>query len=428
MPFYRYRGKDPAGRLQEGTLEAADPNAAVAALRSKGWQVLGLDDAKKSASAPPISMPQAQPQPTVHKTRWGRDKDIHFMFTQVGGYLRAGVNPAQAFEQLGNSWGNTRYRDALLDVGRSAIEGRRISDVLERYPYLFPPHVVGIFRVGETSGQMPEACDRIAQQAFDSHRFRKVFWWLGITAIGLVFFFPLGLLMVRSMLDMWHSLEGNANQSGVLVLFRMIAQQLIWPMGPAVLATLVLYWLFKRWWLAMPARELRHKMVLKLPTIGRRAWAESLGLFSWALALLSRTGLSPMDCLLGATQAMPNLSLKAQMQEVGSKMTDKTKISEATAGLRLVPPEFVPMVSTGEMVGDISGQMAAVVQSTREEFEHHERFMRTRLGCWVVLLSAFGVLILMYLLYSVFYGQLFRDLDAEGMGLLNMAAATPPWR
>jgi len=404
MPYYRYQAKDNRGRVVEGTLEAPDPNQASQSVSGRGLRLIrltALGQPRKLSREVPRSAQTLQ----IHRTRYGTDKDRFFLFSQVWSYLKAGVNPAEAFARMGQNWRKAAFKESLAELGSGASEGRRISDVLASYPYLYPPHVVGIFRAGELAGVMPEACDVIARQAEESNRFRRSFWLLGILVGGMFITVPLTVLFLRGALESFKNLETEGSFMGLM---RMVAKQVLWPVGPFTVALLLLAYAIYRWWISMKGQHIRHRIVLRLPTIGNRTKAESVSLFTWALGRFTSAGLAPRTAFLAAAQAMPNLELRERMESAGQAMSDSAPISAVIQSLPFLPAEAAPMIATGEMTGDLPTQLAYLERSAYGEFENENDFAKKRVGCWAWLIYCLGFLIFVYLVYCIFYGNVFQ--------------------
>jgi general secretion pathway protein F len=252
---------------------------------------------------------------------------------------------------------------------------------------------------------MPEACEVIAIQAEQSHRFRRAFWLMSFLIGGMMATVPVALLFVRGAVEAFRNLDkGGDSLPGLL---REVARQFIWPVGPISLIAIIALFAFSRLWHSMRARDLRHKFVLRLPTIGKRARAESVRYFTWALGRLTRVGIAPKTALLAASEAMPNLELRSRIEASGLAMSDSERISSAVQMLNFLPPEAAPMLSTGEMTGDLPTQLGYLERAAHGDFENESDQAKRRIGCWVILIFALGMVFLAYLIYGVFYGSIF---------------------
>ncbi len=409
MPFFRYQAVDPSGAPREGTIQAKNAADASRLLRGKGFRpthLVGL-----GASGRVVEEQTATTLPIV-KTRWGTARDIYFLFSQLASYVRSGVNPAQACANLAQRTTRQDFRRSLEEAAQSSGEGTRLSAVLRRYPYLYPPHVVGILSAGEAGGFLPEACDTIAGQADESRRFFRIFGCLGIVAASTVSILPGGVWAIRSALRVLAEQDkagGTASPIGTVL--SEFGKELLWPVGPITLAALLTLWLLRLWWSSMPMRLRRHGATLRAPILGKRAWSEGMALFAWALACMSRAGAGPRSSVLAAAEAIPNLAVRARIDEIGRSMADNTRLSDALGASPHIPEVFKPLIHTGEMTGDLASQLEIASKASREDQQDVERAAKARIGCWVVLLLAIGMVLLMYLVYGVFYGNLFDQLD-----------------
>jgi hypothetical protein len=86
---------------------------------------------------------------------------------------------------------------------------------------------------------------------------------------------------------------------------------------------------------------------------------------------------------------MPNLALGERMRQVGAQMHDGTKLSEAIYNSGVVPEEYGPIVSNGELVGDVSSALMTISTASRDDFARADGMSKMRMGCWGTLVIAF---------------------------------------
>ncbi len=337
------------------------------------------------------------------RTKAGTDKDLYFVFSQLQSYARSGINPVEAYTNVASHCRRADYGKALNEAADAAKEGRPLSDVFERYVDLFPPHVVGMVRAAEQGGFFPEAYDLITDQAHASHKMRIWFRWLLGIAIMVGICLPITGLMVRAALVDWDIQEkngGNAPPWGTL--FASIGRELVWPSGPIILILVIGTWLFARYWQSMPNRERRHQMALIVPSVNKRARAESLSVFAWTMGNLAKVGMPPRTIWELSAATIPNLAVRHQLEQTSQRMSEQTKLSEAMQMSRQVPDEYAPIVQTGEVTGDVPGALIRASQSQLEEFKAGDQGVKGRIGCWILLLLFLGSAIM----FGIFYGSI----------------------
>jgi len=77
--------------------------------------------------------------------------------------IKAGLPITQALEIAGGVIGNKIYEDIILDAKNAVRKGESISSILEKYPRSIPSMVIQMTRVGEKTGRLDEALNRVAE-------------------------------------------------------------------------------------------------------------------------------------------------------------------------------------------------------------------------------------------------------------------------
>jgi len=455
MPFYQYQVSNSQGQVLEGTLQAADSNAAHLALTSAGYAVREVRERTAGSTNPvvkapvqgPMSRPvapipqisprpapptpnlrstpaEAQSNPQLNslnsatrntepvKTKTGKDKDLFFLFTQLGSYLRSGYNPAQALHDL-TSRTPVRYHDSMLYAANIVAEGGRMSDAFERYPYLYPPDVVGTIRAGEVAGFLPEAMDEVANKMQMSSFLKRrlsYFWWLFFIVVAGT---PVILGIIQGSLS---SIKDQDVAGGSLpvgsTIGKAVGSSFIHDL-PVSLLIFGAIWGFLAWFNSMKMRDFRHRLVMKTPVIGGRARAEAMARFTWALTMISKGGLSPQNTFLLALESVPNLAVRKQLEVQGLEMRESDKLSTALRKTNLVPFEYGSIVETGEVTGDVPRALEAVHRASDADFQAQNATAVTRSSLWLYIVFGVLILIVSAWLLTKYYGGLITTILGE---------------
>jgi type IV pilus assembly protein PilC len=398
MPFYQYRATDSTGRMVEGKLQAVDSNAAREALLQAGMKavdVIGLNQPPAMAPAmasrgAPTHRTQtlgSEPQQVAEtRTKPGSDKDRFFLFSQMAAGFRAGINPAQMFADMRVRC-PAHYAPSMDALYHATSEGMPISDVMARFPDLYPHHVVGLTRAGEQGGFLPDALDEVAEQAQSAHKFRRFFFWIWVVAINALISIPLIWVATAAFLRAYDEIDKNGGAmdvGGALgVILVSFVQQLIWPWGPVIAAIYFGLWWLKRYLSSPKALHLRHTLGLKYPVFGPRARQENLARFSWTMSRLSRSGIAPARAWQLAAESVPNVAMRDLLSMGGSGWLEgREKLSDLIHRSGIFPEQYAPMVATAEYTGDIPGAMDRLAQMSRIEFETATNYAKLRSGGW----------------------------------------------
>jgi type II secretory pathway component PulF len=434
MPFFQFQATDNQGNPITGTVQAGSLDEANRALANQGFKVTGLRD--PNVMAPPSVQTAAQPRVATferpitpapvrvntpaprplgepRKTKYSQDKDIYFIFSQLAAYFKSGINPAQAFTEIGNKQPREDIREAMLFVASRVGEGSGIANLLALYPFLFAPHVVGAVRAGEMGGYLPEAMENISAQADSSRKMRRWMVWLGLFAIGIPPAIPIGNALFNSVIASWDVQEATGGNAPVAATVgKGFVKEMLGPIGIYSLVILILFIILALTWQSMWFRTLRHRMALRVPTVGRRARAEGFAAFTWNLSNLSRAGIAPRQAFRLATDTVPNQDIRLALERQADQMTDQTKLSEALHGTKMLPYELSAMVQTGEITGDVPGQLMNGAKVQQQEFDHQDKNVRTRVGCWMLLLFFLVGPVIVAALYGDFLIKMINRLSS----------------
>jgi type II secretory pathway component PulF len=360
----------------------------------------------------------ATPPAQTIRTKAASDKDRLFLFGQLGKQLNAGIGPAEALTDLKTR--APRHMSASLeDAAKTASHGKPISEALERYPDLYPEHVVGTIRSAEQGGFLPEACELISDQAMNAHTFKRWFWWVGPTIVNTIVSFPLVWLVLASLVKAWDVVEaqGEAASLGstMAAMGQSALQKLLWPIGPL---TLLLWGLSIWFWRALgskKARRMRHELTFRWPVFGERAKHECLSVFAWIMSRVSKAGVSPNQAWQLAASSVPNLAVRERLERMGNGLSGSEKLSDALFKEKLFPAEYAPVIATAEHTGNIPEAFDQLSRVSQAEFDAAQGYARTRSGRWAFAVGCgvggLLIIILIYVLYYVLAPAILRGLD-----------------
>ena len=76
--------------------------------------------------------------------------------------IRGGVSIVEAIEIATTSASNTSFKKSLFFAKEEVKKGRKLSEVLEKFPEIYPPVFVQMIQVGEETGQTSEILSKLA--------------------------------------------------------------------------------------------------------------------------------------------------------------------------------------------------------------------------------------------------------------------------
>jgi type II secretory pathway component PulF len=400
MPFFHYVANDKKGARVEGTIQASNTEDATRLLAERGFKVTSIVVPPRGAQAQTQVPKQAQ-----FRTKRGSDRQRFFLFAQIAQQLKAGISPADAFPTLAAQLSHKGFSESLRRIAAATAEGAQMSQIMAMYPDLYPDHAVGLVRAGEMGGFVPDACAAVSEQAGSAHKFRIWHWFLWAAAISTVITIASVTVVMTGISTAFQKIwtTGVSPKDGPAAVWQCIKEACVGPTGVtafSILAALGIgLWLLNR----PAAKRTRHLLGLKYPIYGKRAVSEGVTIFSWVLGLLSRSGVPPNTAWSVAAQCAPNMVLRDRLAEAGRRMNTNSRVSEAVFGSKLFSEEYAPVISTGEMTGDLPGSLERLAQVSRGDFDSQTQYAKLRSGCWGCLLlvvTGFGGMTIIYYFYT----------------------------
>ncbi len=91
-----------------------------------------------------------------------KTRDLQFFFRQFSSFSHSGITIFSALENLGSRTPNPNLALTAREMSEVARSGGMISDVMKKYPRIYPEHVTGMVLAGETGGFIDIALAEIA--------------------------------------------------------------------------------------------------------------------------------------------------------------------------------------------------------------------------------------------------------------------------
>jgi len=156
MAAFKFRGRDRSGRLVNGELQAENASAAATQLINSGVTPVRIDPTQaEGQAAPALQMQLFTPRPGL--------EDLMLFARQMNALTKAGIPIVRALRGLAESSRNPILVKTLYDVIESLNAGRDLAGSLAKHADVFPALFINVVRVGENSGKLDEAFQRLYQ-------------------------------------------------------------------------------------------------------------------------------------------------------------------------------------------------------------------------------------------------------------------------
>ncbi len=282
--------------------------------------------------------------------------------------VKAGLSLIDALRILSEEIENKKLQKVIGEIKDGVEKGLQFSEVLARYPDIFPPIYVSMIAAGETAGKMETSLDQIAVQMKKNHELTSrikgalmypaviVMAMAGISVEVVVFILPKLLIMFK---------EFNAQlplPTRILIGFTDFTQQYgIWMLIGLILLIIGAARLIK----VYKVKRVVHALNIRLPIIGLVIKKINLARFTLTMSSLLESTIPIIDATKIASEVVGNVIYKEKLLIVSESLKKGESLSEI---LRRFPTVFPPMVTEMIMVGEKSGKSESMLRELSEYY------------------------------------------------------------
>ncbi len=304
--------------------------------------------------------------------------------------------------------GSIRHREAIEALIDGVKQGVPLSKSMQQYGDYFPPLLVGMTRVGETTGRFERTMYLLADHYDHRVSVRRAFWisiaWpllqlvAGILVIALLILI-LGLLKPGGQEMMDITGFGLRGPSGALIFLLLVG------LCFAALAGVVVG--LRRNVLGC------HNLIplfYMLPKLGPAIRTITLARFTWVLALTLDTGLDAIRAVTLALDSTGSDYYRGGIRPATAAIEQGQSLTESLRATEVLPDDFLVQME----VAELSGTDAESLQALALEYEQQAKLaVKTLSGIlsvliWLVIIVVFvGMIINMLMrVYQPYYDAL----------------------
>ncbi|MES9973332.1 MAG: type II secretion system F family protein, partial [Candidatus Thiodiazotropha sp.] len=116
----------------------------------------------------------------------------------------------------------------------------------------------------------------------------------------------------------------------------------------------------KRWW---------HRMMLRIPLVGRLVRTANAARFSRTLSIMAASSVPILDAMRIASQVLTNLPMRNAVEEATSRVREGTSLYRALEKTGYFPPMTLSLLASGESSGNLEGMLERSADIQEREIE-----------------------------------------------------------
>lgn len=362
---YAYSGRDSAGKVVKGRLEASSEGSAASKLHTMGIAPIEISEAAAGTGLNrEITIPGLSKGVSL--------KDLAIMSRQMATMIGAGLSLLRTLNILAEQTENKALARLLGEVRDDVETGVSISEAFATHEHTFPPIMVNMVRAGEAGGFLDGALESIAQNFEKEVKLRStiksamtypvivLLMSFGAVAIMLIFIVPI-------FKEMFEGLGSELPLPTQMLV--VLSESMIW----VVPLLLVVGIVFAVWWgknkNSDAVRQFRDPIMLKLPVFGPLLKKIAVARFARNFSNMLGAGVPILHALKIVGETSGNWVVENALTEVAESVRQGQSISGPLLAQPVFPPMVTQMIAVGEDAGSLEVMLDKVADFYDQEVE-----------------------------------------------------------
>ncbi len=360
MPYFRWKGRNPRGKVVKGEIIAANKNEAIAKLKTKRVSVISIKPSPKDIEIPFLK-------------KKIKDKELMIVTKQLASMLASGLPLDEALNIIAEQAESKKMGEILYDIKLNVESGSSISQAMKKHREVFSSMYINMVSAGEQTGNLDGVLKRLSDM-MEKHLALKrkikgaliyptavTIVAIGVIALILTFVIPTFASMYAS-----SGMHLPLPTQIVINVSMFMKHYFIYILVGLIVLIVFLRTSYKR---IYGVRKVIDKILLNLPIFGMLAKKGSIANFTTILSSLSASGIDILDALEISAKTAGNVIIEGTLVEVKDMVRKGDNLSFAMATVGEFPDMVIQMVSVGEETGTLDDMMQKISKYYEEEVD-----------------------------------------------------------
>jgi len=363
MPAYNYVALTQAGKQTKGTIEADSDRQIRQQLRDQGFIPVDVR----------LTVKQVKPSSTISLSVGGvrlSTVDLALFTRQMATLIQAALPIEEALKAIARQASKSKVRGIALSLRSRVNEGFTFAKALGDFPNAFPDLYRATVSAGEHSGHLDLVLEQLADYTESaSETSRKVKGAMVYPVILLIFSLAILIaLMVLVVPQIVEVIQDNGQDIPALTQAVIsISDFLIAQWGWLIAIVLVTVFGGKMLLRQPKNRYLLHRIMLRLPVIGRLSRGLNAARVCSTLSILSASGVQLVEALRISGQVTSNLVIQKAVQNAAERVREGGTLYRSLDQGEYFPPMMIQMIASGENSGDLDKMLHRAAQNQDRE-------------------------------------------------------------
>ncbi|MFQ5669621.1 MAG: type II secretion system F family protein [Acidobacteriota bacterium] len=359
MPTYSWKGRNPAGVMQEGVLSADSKEALVGMLRKQQILVTAVTEKGKEFALPKFGGGVKQ-------------KEIAIFTRQFSVMIDAGLPLVQCLEILAGQQVNRVFKKVLVNVRQDVEAGATLADSLRKHPKVFNALYSNMVAAGETGGILDTILQRLSTYIEKIVKLRgavrsaSVYPVAVITiAVGVV-----TIILWRVIPTFATLFEGLGAQLPLPTRITIAISEFLgrWMPVLVLMVGLLIFAIF-RYHKTHSGRRWIDRLVLKIPVLGSLLRKIAVARFCRTLGTLISSGVPILEGLEVTAKTAGNSIVEDAIMATRKSVEEGKNLAVPLGDTKVFPSMVVQMIAVGEQTGAMDAMLAKIADFYEDEVD-----------------------------------------------------------
>jgi len=356
--FKALRSKD--SKTVTGTLEAADRQAAMAALNHQGLHPLLVSETNARTK----------------RFKFGQSvktSDLVIFTRQFSTMISAGVPLARGLSTLKESPSSPYFREVLGKICKDIEGGTQLGEAFGKFPNVFDDIFVNMVKAGEEGGILDEILKRLATQVEQNASIKRkiksaMMYPIVLLGVTVIAFFGIMFFLMPKISKIFMDLGGpNAKLPFYTQMLIDASNFCRSNFIVIVIVTVGLIWGIKRF-IGSPGGKYKfHALCLRIPVVKGIVTKVAIARFSRTFSSLMSAGVGVLDALAVTGGAIGNKVIEKELAEAAVEVKNGKQLSAVLAKSKHFPKIVPQMLAVGEETGTTDVVLVKVADFYEEE-------------------------------------------------------------
>jgi type IV pilus assembly protein PilC len=361
---YAYKGRDAAGKIVKGRVDAPSESAVASRLRTMGLSPVSIAEASEGTGL--------QREINIGFGSGVKLKDLAIMSRQMATMIGAGLSLLRTLNIIAEQTENKKLAAMMGQIRDDVETGVSISDAMRKHAQAFPPLMINMVRAGETGGFLDSSLEAIATNFEKEVKLRGTIksaltYPVIVLIMSLVAVVAMLLFIVPVFENMFKGLGGQLPLPTMILV--ELSHAMVWVAPVLIVGGIV----GAVWWGKNKNTERVRMKVdpvkLKLPVFGALLKKIAVARFSRNFSNMIGAGVPILQALKIVGETSGNWVIEDSLVKVAESVRQGESIAVPLSQQPVFPAMVTQMIAVGEDSGSLETMLDKIADFYDQEVE-----------------------------------------------------------